>query len=320
MNRFVLAVGVVAGIAFGAPAMAQTKPVISIIVKDTTAGYWQRVLAGARKAGEELGVQIIELGAKSETDAAEQIGILEKAVVSNPAAIVIAPAQFVALGRPIDEAAKRVKIVGIDSPADAKAWVSYVATDTVQVGRIAADALALAITKTYADTEGDVAIINELAPAASAERAAKGFREQVAQKYRALNVLPDKSTEAQEATGLRIMQDLTAADRNLRGVFVSHVTIADGATTVIYNKSSGDRLNYVVFGFDDKLVKSVQDGTIAALIVQDPFRIGYEGVKTALAASKGEKVPATVDIAPALITKANLNSARSKELLHASIN
>jgi ribose transport system substrate-binding protein len=240
-------------------------------------------------------------------------------VASNPAAIIIAPAQFTPLGKPIDEAAKKVKIIGIDSAADTKALTSFLATDTVQAGRMAADVLANAITKTYADTEGDVAIISASPGAASPDQSAKGFREQVAKKYRALNVLPDKVADAQEATGLNIMKDLTAADRDLRGVFVSNIIMADGASQVVYNKSSGDRINYVVFGSDDKLVKFLQDGTIAALVVQDPFRMGYDGVKTALAASKGEKVPASLDTGANIITKANMNSARSQELLNPKI-
>src|SRR3984893_14778585 len=104
MKTLVVAAGIVAGLAFGAPAMAQTKPTVAIIVKDTTSPYWQTVLAGARKAGQDLGVNISELGAQSESDASGQIGMLEKAVASSPAAIVIAPVQFAALGRPIDEA------------------------------------------------------------------------------------------------------------------------------------------------------------------------------------------------------------------------
>src|ERR1700733_10363023 len=159
MKRFVAAAGIVAGLAFGAPAMAQTKPTISIIVKDTTSAYWQTVLAGGRKAGQDLGVDVTELGGQSESDVAGQIGILEKAVASNPTAIVIAPAQFGALGKPIDEAAKKVKIIGIDSAADTKALTSFLATDDVQAGRIAADALANAMTRTYADTEGHERII-----------------------------------------------------------------------------------------------------------------------------------------------------------------
>jgi ribose transport system substrate-binding protein len=320
MKRFVVAVGIVTGLAFGAPALAQTKPTISIIVKDTTAVYWQTVLAGARKAGQDLGVNVTELGAQSASDVAGQISILEKAVASNPAAIIIAPAQFAPLGKPIDAAAKKVKLIGIDSAADTNALTSFLGTDAVQAGRIAADLLADAITKTYADTEGDVAIISALPVSTSADQSVKGFREQVANKYRALNVLPDKMADAQEASGLNIMKDLTGEDRDLRGVFVSNIVMADGASQVVYNKSSGDRINYVVFGSDDKLIKSLQDGTIAALIVQDPFRMGYDGVKTALAAAKGEKVPANIDTGINIITKANMNSARSQELLNPKIN
>jgi ribose transport system substrate-binding protein len=315
-----VAAGIVTGLAFGAPAMAQTKPTISIIVKDTTAVYWQTVLAGARKAGQDLGVNVTELGAQSASDVAGQISILEKAVASNPAAIIIAPAQFTPLGKAIDAAAKKVKIIVIDSAADTKALTSFLGTDAVQAGRIAADVLADAITKTYADTEGDVAIISALPVSTPADQSVKGFREQVAKKYRALNVLPDKVGDAQEASGLSIMKNLTAADRDLRGVFVSNIVMADGASQVVYNKSSGDRINYVVFGSDDKLIKFLQDGTIAALIVQDPFRMGYDGVKTALAAAKGEKVPASIDTSANIITKANMNSARSQELLNPKIN
>jgi ribose transport system substrate-binding protein len=293
MKRFVVAAGIVTGLTFGAPAMAQTKPTIPVIVKDTTSIYWQTVLAGARKAGQDFDVNVTELGAQSETDVAGQISLLEKAVASNPTAIIIAPAQFAPLGKPIDEAAKKVKIIGIDSTADTKALTSFLATDDVQVGHIAADALANAITRTYADTEGDVAIITASSVAASPDQSVTGFKEQVAKKYRALN---------------------------LRGVFVSNIIMAEGASQVVYNKSSGDRINYVVFGSNDKLVKSLQDGTIDALVVQDPFRMGYDGVKTALAASRGEKVPATIDTGANLITKANMSSARSQELLNPKIN
>jgi ribose transport system substrate-binding protein len=319
MKRFVVAAGIVAGLAFGAPAMAQTKPTIPVIVKDTTSVYWQTVLAGARKAGQDLGVDVSELGAQSESDVAGQISLLEKAVASNPTAIVIAPAQFAPLGKPIDEAAKKVKIIGIDSAADTRALTSFLATDGLQVGHIAADALANAITRTYADTEGDAAIITS-SVAASPDQSVTGFKEQVAKKYRALNVLPEKIADAQAATGLSIMKDLTATDMDLRGVFVSNIIMAEGASQVVYNKSSGDRINYVVFGSNDKLVKSLQDGTIDALVVQDPFRMGYDGVKTALAASRGEKVPATIDTGANLITKANMSSARSQELLNPKIN
>lgn len=314
MKKYLLATSILAGLGFAAPAMTQTKPTISVIVKDTTSVYWQTVLAGARKAGQDLGANVAALGAQTETDVPGQIDLLKKAADSHPAAIVIAPVQSGALGTPIEEASKLVKIiVAIDSTTNTKALTSSVTTDEVQAGRVAADTLAEAITKTYADTEGDVAIIT-----ASPGASVVGFREQVGKKYRALNVLPDQVAESQAANGASIIKDLVAGDRDLRGVFVSNALLAEGASQVAYNKS-GDSIQYVVLGADDKLLKSVQDGTVAALLVRDPFRIGYEGVKTALAAAKGEQVPPTIDIGTSVITKANMSSARSQQLLNPKI-
>jgi ribose transport system substrate-binding protein len=310
------------GRAEAAPAIAQTKPTIPIIVKDTTSIYWQTVLAGARKAGQDFGANIAELGAQSESDANGQISILENAVSSNPAAVVIAPTHFAALGRPIDEAAKKVKIIAIDSTADSKALTSLLATDNVQAGRIAADILAERIQKTYADAEGDVALITSSPGVAALDQRAKGFKEQIAAKYGALNIVAEKVADGQATTGRNIMADIISAYPELRGVFASNLIMAKGAgEAVAENKTNktGDKINLVGFDSDDRLVKFLQEGTIAALVVQDPFRMGYGGVKTALAASKGEQVPANIDTGATLVTKANMNSARSRELLNPKI-
>src|SRR6202008_2684272 len=118
------------GLVTSAPVRA-ADVTIPIIVKDTTSNYWQIVLAGARKAGKDLGVKVPELGAQSESDINGQISILENAVSEKPAAIVISPTQFKALGQPITEAAKKCIVIGIDSAADSKAFTSFLQTDNV---------------------------------------------------------------------------------------------------------------------------------------------------------------------------------------------
>jgi ribose transport system substrate-binding protein len=311
MKRFMVAAGIIAGITFGA-AVAQTKPTIPVIVKDLTSPYWRAVLAGARKAGQDLGVNVVGLGT---SDANGQIGILAKAVATNPAAIVIAPADFAALGKPIDEAAKEVKIIGIESTADTKAMTSFLATDNLNAGRVAADALAVAITKSYADTEGDVAIIAAMPRIASLDQRAKGFKEMVAAKYGALDIVAEKTADGNVATGINIMKDLIASAADLRGVFVSDPVMTLAVGEAIAEKKSDDKINVVGVGSDEKLIKFLADDVITGLVVEDPFRMGYDGVKTALAASKGEQVSANVDTGVTLVTKANMNSARSQELL-----
>src|SRR3982750_935509 len=94
--------GLIASAAVLATGFSMAKPAaaaetIPIIVKDTTSFYWQIVLAGARKAGKDLGVTVPELGAQAESDINGQISILENAVAGSPAAIVIAPTEFKAL-------------------------------------------------------------------------------------------------------------------------------------------------------------------------------------------------------------------------------
>jgi ribose transport system substrate-binding protein len=111
------------------------------------------------------------------------------------------------------------------------------------------------------------------------------------------------------------MTDLITANPNLRGVFASNLIMAQGAGQAVAENKASDKIMLIGFDSDDKTVKLLADGNIKGLVVQDPFRMGYEGVKTALAASKGESVPPTVDTGVNLITKENMNSARSQELL-----
>jgi len=304
---------------FAAAAVCAAEPTIPIIVKDTTSNFWQIVLAGARKAGKDLGVKVPELGAQSESDINGQIAILENAVSGKPAAIVISPTQFKALGQPIDEAAKKTIIVGIDSAADSKAFTSFLQTDNVQGGRAGADALAAAIQAKYGKPEGDVALITSIPGVGSLDQRAKGFKEELKAKYPGLKLVADKVADGMATTALNIMTDLITANPNLRGVFASNLIMSQGAGQAIAENKVADKIKLVGFDSDDKTVKLLKDGNIAALIVQDPYRMGYEGVKTALQASKGEKVPATVDTGVNTITKENMDTPRSQELLNPKI-
>jgi ribose transport system substrate-binding protein len=103
-------------------------------------------------------------------------------------------------------------------------------------------------------------------------------------------------------------------------VFVADPITAQAVGQAVVEKNTNDKINIVGVGSDEKLVKFLQDDVIAGLVVEDPFHMGYEGVKTALAASKGEKVSANVDIGVTLVTRANMSSARSQELLKPKIN
>jgi len=316
MKKLLTATTILALGAFSVPAYAADAVTIPIIVKDTTSGYWQIVFAGARQAAKDLGVKVPELGAQSEADINGEITILENAVAEKPAAVVIAPTQFKALGQPVDEAAKKVPIIGIDSAADSKAFTSFLTTDNVQGGRIAADGMAAAIQEKYGKAEGDVALITHLPGVGSLEARNKGFKEELAAKYPGLKLVADKVSDGNATTGLNIMTDLITAMPNLRGVFADNLIQCQGASQAVAENKKGDTIKLVCFDADDKLIGYLKDGTIAALLLQDPYRMGYDGIKTALAASKGEKVEAFVDTGANLVTKANMDNPKEHKLLN----
>ncbi|KAA0691415.1 ABC transporter substrate-binding protein [Neorhizobium sp. P12A] len=315
-----------AGLA-GAAMLATMMPVssyaadvtIPIIVKDTTSFYWQIVLAGARQAGKDLGVKVPELGAQSESDINGQISILENAVAGKPAAVVISPTEFKALGKPVDEAAKSVPVIGIDSAADSKSFKSFLTTDNVQGGRIAADGLAAAVKAATGKEEGEIAVITSLPGVGSLDQRHQGFMEEIKAKYPGFKVVADKYADGQATTGLNMMTDLITANPNLVGVFASNLIMAQGVGQAIAENKLGDKIKVIGFDSDDKTIGFLKNGALAGLVVQDPYRMGYDGVKTALAVSKGESVQANVDTGANLVTKANMSDPKIDALINPKV-
>ena len=236
-------------------APAADQPTIPIIVKDTTSAYWQIVFAGARQAGKDLGVKVPELGAQSESDINGEITILENAVAEKPAAVVIAPTQFKALGQPVDEAAKKVPIIGIDSAAEFEGF--HLVPDDRQRRRAAASpptAWPRRSTPNTARPRATSRSSPHLPGVGSLEARNKGYKEELAAKYPGLKLVADKVSDGNATTGLNIMTDLITANPNLRGVFADNLIQCQGASQAIAENKKGDTIKLVCFDADDKLI------------------------------------------------------------------
>ena len=301
------------------PSFAADKPTIPVIVKDTTSPYWQIVFAGARAAAKDLNVNVPELGAQSESDINGEISILENAVSEKPAAVVIAPTEFKALGKPIDEAAKSTKVIGIDGSADTKSFTSFLGTDNIAGGAAAADALAAGVKAKTGKIEGDVAVLTNIAGQDSGDRRVKGFIDQVKAKYPGLNIVANKVADGQATTALNNTTDLITAYPKLVGVFANALVMGQGAGQAIAENKAQDKITLVSFDSDDKTVKFLSDGIMYALVVQNPFKEGHDAVKIALDASQGKTVPANVDTGVTVITKADMSTPENQALLNPNV-
>lgn len=299
----------------GVSAFAQN---ITVIVKATTSPYWQTVFAGAEAAAAELGVTLTTQGAAEESDIAGQISILENAVTQGPDAIVIAPTALEPLGAPIDRAAESVPIIMVDSAAQTEAYTSFLTTDNFAAGQLAAGALADAIEALHGSPEGEIAILTALPGVGSLTQRDDGFRDGLGE-YPGLTEVANRFNNNDANQALSNTLDILVANPNLVGIFADNLPMGVGAGRAIAERGLEEQVALVAFDSDDAEIGYLQEGQIKALIVQNPFRMGYDGVKTAVAAINGETVEKNIDTGVTVVTMENFDTEEVQALLYPDV-
>lgn len=290
---------------------------VVVIVKATNSQFWQYVLEGAKRAGQDLGVKITPQGAAEEADIAGQISILENAIARKPAAIVIAPTASKPLAAPVEKATRQgIPVVLIDSAAETRLYAAFLATDNVAAGRLAARELVQAIQRKRGKVEGSVAILSSVPGVSSVEQRNKGFLEEI-RKYPGLKVVENRYANNDPARALSITLDYLSRYPNLVGIFANNNVMGSSAGRALEQKGNR-KVALVAFDSDEQEVDLLKKGYIDALIVQDPFLMGYAGVWYAVAASFGVPLPITLDTGSYAITQANANSEAVRGLLDPS--
>ncbi|MEO7382965.1 MAG: ABC transporter substrate-binding protein [Paracoccaceae bacterium] len=304
----------VATVALLSAGAGQAEVKISVIVKATTSEYWQWVFKGAEAAGKDLGVTVEELGTPKD-DAAGQIGVLESAAGSAPAAIVIAPTVSEALGDPISAVTDMgIPVIMIDSAAKTENYASFLTTNNHAGGVAAANAMADCIKARTGKAAGKVAYITAMAGHESLDSRDKGFVEGIA-AYPDLTMVGNRVGNNEEAEAMGFAADMVTKDPDLVGIFADNAQMGTGAGTSVSEQGIGGKLCLVAFDADAGEVEHLKDGSIYALIIQDPYMMGYAGVWYGYAASKGARLPKFVDTGVGAVTLANMGDPAFAGLL-----
>ncbi len=313
LSKWMLATSV-ATLALLSAETATAEVKISVIVKATTSEYWQWVFKGAEAAGKDLGITIEELGTPKD-DAAGQIAVLETAAGGKPAAIVISPTVAEALGDPISAVSDSgIPVIMIDSGAKTDNYAAFLTTNNEAGGKAAADAMATCIKERTGKVAGKVAFITALAGHESLDSRDKGFKDGVA-AYPDLQIVGNRVGNNEEAEGMSFTADMVTKDPDLVGIFADNAQMGTGAGGSVSEQGIGDKLCLVAFDADAGELEHLNDGSIYALIIQDPYMMGYAGVWYGYAASKGTRLPKFVDTGVGAVTKANMGDPAFAGLL-----
>lgn len=293
------------------------KATIAVIPKGTSHVFWQSIHAGAAKAAQELGVDIIWRGPLREDDRASQIAEVEGFITRGVSGIVLAPLDEAALVGPVNDAARaKIPVVIIDSGLKSGDYVSFVATDNRRGGRMAAEGLAKMLPQ-----GGRIVVLRYAEGSASTEEREAGFLEEIG-KHAAIQVLSSNQyggadVEAAYKRAEALLHKFRRPDGSLGldGIFTSNESNTLALLRVLQSSGWAGKVRYIGFDASDTLVKGLADGHIDALVVQDPVNMGYLGVKTMVDHLQGRPVEKRIDTGAQLITRDRMSDPAVKELL-----
>jgi len=285
---------------------------IAVVPKGTTSEFWMTVKLGADQAGKETGAQILWKGPSKETDIADQISIIEGFITGKVDAIVMAASDSKALIPTVKKAVDAgIPVVTIDSGIDDESLpASFVATDNRKGAAEAADVLAKLI-----DEKGKVGLIPFVPGAATSIAREQGFREQL-KKHPGVVLAAVDYSQSQVDVGMRVTENMLTGHPDLKGIFGANETGAMGAVQALESRGLAGKVKLVAFDGAQSEVEALKRGTIQALVVQNPYQMGYLGVKTAVDKLSGKTVPKRIDTGVTVVTKANLNTPQIQKLLN----
>jgi ribose transport system substrate-binding protein len=290
---------------------------IAVIPKGTSHVFWQSIHAGARQAARELNVSIIWRGPAREDDRDSQISELEGFVTRGVSGIVLAPLDEAALVAPVTSAGRsRIPVVIIDSGLKGEDYVSFVATDNTQGGRLGGEQLARSL-----GGKGKVVLLRYAEGHDSTSKREQGFLEALKAnpgiEVVSSNQYGGADVEGSYKKSEALLSRFKSPDGQLSidGIFCPNESSTFAMLRVLQDNGWAGKVRFVGFDASPNLVQGLRDGYIDALVVQDPVRMGYLGVKTVVGHIRGEKVDRRIDTGVRVVTKDTMDQPEVKAVL-----
>jgi ribose transport system substrate-binding protein len=308
---------------FGVSASPVAKRLtIAVIPMGATHNYWKSIHAGALKAAAELGnVDLIWKSGLKEDDRDSQIKVVEDMVIRKVDGIVLAPLDNTALRPPVEEAIRsHIPVVIVDSQLKSDKPVSFIATDNYQGGRKAGELLAKLL-----NGKGRVAMLRNNEGSASTMAREQGWLDAIKQFPGLEVVSANQYGGATTETAYKASENLLAPFRKpdgslgLDGIFACNESTTFGMLRALQDGKWAGKVAYVGFDSSAMLIKALENRELNGLVLQDPMRMGYLGVKTVVAHLKGEQIEKRVDTGATVATPDNMNEPAIRQLLEPDI-
>lgn len=304
-----LGIGVVAGLSLGVAPVANAAGENIVFIQGVKGdGFYITMDCGVRAEAKKLGAKVTTEG-PAKFDATLQRPILEAVVAKKPDAILIAPNDVKAMQKPLEAAKKAgIEIVLVDTTVNnPKFAVSEISSNNLAGGEQAFKAV-----EQLVPGGGKVMAMGVRPGISTTDARDKGFSDAVKASGSKYTFVSQEYSENEPAIAAQKMTAALAKNPDIKAVFASNLFSAQGVATAI--KQAGKEGQIVIIGFDagPDQVKALKDGTVQALIAQQPYDIGVQGVQQAVAKLKGEPTEKKITTGFTILTKKNVDTKAGK--------
>ncbi|MBE7551695.1 MAG: substrate-binding domain-containing protein [Anaerolineales bacterium] len=297
----------------GAAPAAGEKGTIVFIPKSTDVSYWLFVKKGVEDAAAELGYSTDYQGVPREVDIAQQVDLVRNIITTKPAGIVMAATDTKALVPPVEEAiAAGIPLVTVDSGVDSDAPLTYIATDNVAGAAEGARWLANAI-----GGKGKVGNLGILAGSQTGRERDEGFINAMNEEFPDVEVVPTQFTGCDPAKALNAATDILTANPDIVGFYSACGPNGLGIAQAVKAAGLQDQVFIITFDPNPEVIPLFEDGTIEAMIAQDPYQMGYQGVKAIDTVISGGTIAEKQTLIPVtIITQDNYQDEAVQKLIN----
>jgi ribose transport system substrate-binding protein len=275
--------------------------------------FYITMQCGIQAEAAKLGVTVTTQGPQK-FDPTLQKPILDAATAAKPDAILIAPTDVKAMQAPLERAAAAgIKIILVDTTTDDPSYAaSAIASDNLGGGKAAFDAI-----KTLVPGGGKVMVMSTDPGVSTLDLRVKGF-EDATKTDSAFKYLNVQYSHNDPATAANLISSALQKDPDMVGVFAGNLFSAEGTATGIRQAGKANAVKVVGFDAGPNQVKALREGTVQALVAQQPGTIGQYGVDMAVAALDGGAVTPKVQTGFTVITKDNVDAADGRAAAYKS--
>ena len=292
---------VLCALLIGAGCARQDKKRIAVIPMGRSHLYWQSIHAGALAAAQELNVEIVWNGPATETDYSGQLQIADAMINQRVDAIAIAPIDKTAMVGVVERAAReKIPVIIFDSGVNTENFVAQVSTDNYAGGVLGARRIGKILSG-----KGKVVMVAVQPGSGSTVLREQGFEDTIHKDFPGIQIVDKRFGMADFAQSLSVSENMLTAHPDLDAMFASNESSTVGAAQAL----KGRKGHVLLVGFDSSptLLEDLQSGLIDSLVVQDPFRMGYDSVQAAVKKLQGGTPVKMQNLPPLLVTKENLN-------------